>query len=80
MNKEQLEVFKKIIYEPYFEAWTILASLRNADLDDQKVWDEWMKKCDLFYEKHPTEYAHNIYRVMLDAGDYIKDIWDNELQ
>ena len=75
VNKEQLDRFKQEIYEPYLKAWEIMGSLRDKDLDKQKTWNEWNKKCDEFFKTYDNEYCKSLYRVILDTGDYAMKIW-----
>ena len=75
VNKEQLDRFKKEIYDPYLKAWEIMGSLRDKDLDKQKTWNEWNKKCDKFFKTYDNEYCKSLYRVILDTGDYAMKIW-----
>ncbi len=86
MNKEQLGKFKEKLYEPYLEAWGIVATLREADLSQDDVWNKYFESCNAFYDKyknsfHPAmrEFCSSLYRVMLDAGDCAKKVWDGEM-
>ena len=75
LTKEEFEnKYKEIIYNPYTEAWQIMKTLRSADLESDKTWEEYMKKCDDFRAKYPTEIGGSIYRVMLDNGDACRRI------
>ena len=74
MTEKQLEKFKKIIYEPYLEAWNIMKELRQADLTKQETWDSYMNKCEAYRSKYTNEMSRSLYRVMLDCGDEAKRI------
>lgn len=71
MTEENLNKFKQIIYEPYTEAWTIMKAMRDAEPKDDKFWNDYMKKCDDFKAKYPSEIGGSIYRVLLDAGSEV---------
>lgn len=87
MNEEQLKKFKDQIYNPYLEAWSIIASLKEMDLSLDSSWKKYMSACDAFYNKYKNgyykpvfrEYCFSLYRVMLDAGDCAKKVWDGEM-
>ena len=71
--------FKEKIYAPYTEAWTVMKTLKQADLSSQKTWDDYMAKCDEFKAKYPSEIGGSIYRVMLDCGSECRRIMDGRL-
>lgn len=75
MTDQQLDKFKKEIYEPYKQAWDIIGSLRTKDLSQQTTWDEWYAQCQQFYVSHSNEYCHSLYRVIIDAGDAAMKVW-----
>lgn len=88
MDNEQLKIFKEKVYDPYLEAWSIIAKLREMDLSVDGNWEKWFKLCNEFYAKYhddsniPSavrEYCLSLYRVMLDAGDCAKRVWDGEM-
>ena len=80
MTQQQLEVFKKEIYEPYKQVWELMASLRTKDLDSQTVWDEWYEKCIGFRNTHPNEYCYALYGVLIQADELAKKIWSGEIK
>lgn len=79
MNDEQLNRFKKEIYEPYAKAWDIIGRLRALDLDEQSTWDAYQKALDEYEKKYPKGLGEPVYRVLLDAGDCAMRIWKNEM-
>ena len=71
MSREEfINEFKKRIYDPYTEAWTLMKQLRDSDYT-QDAWDEYLKQCESFLSKHPTEIGNSIYRVLLDCGSEV---------
>lgn len=68
LTEEQLDKFKKGIYDPYNKAWRIIQTLKSADLSKQETWDKYIKACDDFKAEFPSEIGGSIYRVLLDAG------------
>lgn len=79
MNEEQLNKFKKEIYEPFAMAWDIIGRLRAMDLDEQETWDKYMDSLNKYSKKYPDKMGYPLYRVLLDAGDYAKRIWDGKM-
>lgn len=79
MNDEQLNKFRKEIYEPFAKAWDIVGRLRAMDLDEQSTWDKYMESLNAYEEKYPDKLGSTLYRVLLDAGDYAKRIWDGKM-
>lgn len=72
LTSEQLDEFKKKIYEPYNTAWKIMQTLKQVDLDNkQEEWEKYLKACDEFKAKYPSELGGSIYRVLLDAGSEV---------
>lgn len=76
MGNSKIETFKKELYSPYLRAWEIISGLKDKDLSKQTTWDEWMKQCEEFRDSFPNEYCHSLYRVILDAGDEAKRIFN----
>lgn len=71
MTEQGLNKFKQIIYDPYTEAWVIMKAMRDKEPKDDAFWEDYMKKCDAFKEKYPTEIGGSIYRVLLDCGSEV---------
>ena len=78
MTNENKEKFKQIIYEPYTEAWLIMKAMRDEEPKDDKFWEKYMKSCDAFKAKYPTEVGGSIYRVLLDVGSEVGRIVRSE--
>ena len=75
MTDEQLKKFKESVYEPYNEAWKIMQTLKQADINSQKFWDEYTKKATEFPNKYGnSEISQSISRVLLDAGSEVSKI------
>ena len=74
MTEQNLNKFKQVIYDPYTEAWTIMKHMRDAEPKDDKFWNDYMKRCDDFKAKYPSEIGGSIYRVLLDAASEVKRI------
>lgn len=72
MNKKQIEQFKKLIYEPYNEAWGIMKAMRDKEPKDDAFWKEFVKTVDHFPEKYGnSEFSQSLQRVMYDAGSVV---------
>jgi hypothetical protein len=74
LNDKEKQEFKKTVYDPYSEAWTIMKFLRDADITSQATWDEYMNKCNEFNSKFVSEIGESIYRVLLDCGSEVSRI------
>lgn len=74
MTEIQLNKFKEVIYSPYTEAWSLMKEMRDHEPKDDKFWDDYMKKCDTFKAKYPSEIGGSIYRVLLDCGSEVSRI------
>lgn len=79
MDEEQLNKFRQEIYEPFAKAWDIVGRLRAMDLDEQPTWDKYMESLKEFEIQYPDKLGTTLYRVLLDAGDYAKRIWDGKM-
>lgn len=78
MTDEQKNIFKKIIYDPYSEAWFLMKELRDSDLDTDKAWEDYVDKIDAFGKKHTTEIGQSIYRILLDTGTEVRRIMNEK--
>lgn len=74
MTDKQLQEFKKQVYEPYTEAWTIMKAMRDADQSKEGYWQECADKVTEFSKKYPSELGDHVSQVMLSTLDIIGKI------
>lgn len=71
LTSEQLDEFKKKIYEPYNTAWKIMQNLRQIDISKQEEWEKYLQACEEFKAKYTSELGSSIYQVLLDVGSEV---------
>lgn len=69
------EKTKEALYNPFNDAWKLAMGLKNSDLTQQKTWDEYVAKVDVFAKDHGnTELAHTLQRALYDVGTELNRI------
>jgi hypothetical protein len=74
MTDKQLEEYKKRVYEPYTEAWTIMKYMRDTEPKDDQYYEVCVKKCNDFSMKYNNDLGLHLAIVMGTSLNIIKEI------
>ena len=78
MTNQNEEIFREKFYVAYCEAWGLIKDFRDGE-HDQEVYNKWLQTCCDFPKKYGnTEVTQSISRVMMDAGDIIIRLAEQE--
>lgn len=74
MTDEQLAEYKKRVYEPYTEAWTVMKYMRDTEPKDDHYYEICVNKCNDFSAKYNNELGLHLAVVMGTSLNIIKEI------